>query len=119
MAIYHEQLESWSTAIDLVEAVYRATAKYPVAERYGLASQARRAAISIPANIAEGAARGSRVDYVRFLRIARASLAELETHVLISRRLGFLDDPTSQNLGESLREVARLLNGQIRSLLPR
>lgn len=119
MKVYHERLESWTTAIELVLGVYRATSAFPAAERYGLAAQARRAAVSIPANIAEGAARGSQVDYVRFLRIARGSLAELGTLILIAQRLGFLDGVEAQSMRASAGEIARLLNGQIRALQPR
>ncbi len=116
--IYHEELESWNAAMNLVEAVYRSTGGFPVAERYGLAAQARRAAVSIPANIAEGAARGGRVEYVRFLRIARASLAELETLVVIAFRLELIETVAATRLTDSLRRVAKLLNGQIRALQP-
>jgi four helix bundle protein len=117
--VYHEGLRSWTAAIELVLCVYRLSATFPAAEKYGLAAQARRAAVSIPANIAEGAARGSQVDYGRFLRIARGSLAELETLVTISHRLGFVDGVMAQTVRAATGEIARLLNGQIRALQSR
>lgn len=85
----HEKLEVWQDAMELVTEVYRFTAKLPSSEKYGLVSQMQRAAVSIPSNIAEGAARQSTKDYLRFLGIARSSLAELETQVKIAQRLDF------------------------------
>ena len=85
----HEGLEVWRDAMDLVEAVYRMTSSFPDSERFGLTSQMRRAAVSVPSNIAEGAARRSRADYLRFLGIARGSLSELDTQIQIADRLGF------------------------------
>lgn len=78
--------------MQVVEEVYRLTKGFPASEQYGLTSQMRRAAVSVPSNIAEGAARGSTVDFVRFLVIARGSLSELETQCLLARQLGFLDN---------------------------
>jgi four helix bundle protein len=83
----HERLEVWRDAMDLVEAIYRFSSVFPDSERFGLVSQIRRAAVSIPANIAEGAARRSTKEYVRFLSIARGSLSEADTHVQIAERL--------------------------------
>jgi four helix bundle protein len=85
----HQQLDTWRESIELVEAIYRLTAGFPTEERFGLSSQMRRAAVGIPSNIAEGAARGSTREYLRFLDIARGSLVEIETQLAISRRLGF------------------------------
>jgi four helix bundle protein len=83
----HERLEVWRDAMDLVEAVYRFSSQFPDSERFGLVSQIRRAAVSVPANIAEGAARRSTPEYLRFLSIARGSLSEVDTHVQIAERL--------------------------------
>jgi four helix bundle protein len=90
MALHHEDLASWRAAIELVVATYRETKSFPRSEIFGLTGQMRRAAAAVPANIAEGAGRGMRRDYVRFLRLARGSLAELETHIVIASRLGLL-----------------------------
>ena len=87
----HARLEVWRDAMDLVEAVYRFSSRFPDSERFGLVSQIRRAAVSIPANVAEGAARRSKQEYLRFLSIARGSLSEVDTHVEIARRLKFAE----------------------------
>lgn len=85
----HEGLEVWRDAMDLVEAVYRFSDSFPDAERFWSTSRLRRAAVSIPSNIAEGAARRSKADYLRFLSIARGSLSELDAQVQIAHRLDF------------------------------
>jgi four helix bundle protein len=87
----HEQLDVWREAMTLVETAYTLSARFPDAERFGLTAQMRRAAISIPSNIAEGAARRSTAEYLRFLSIARGSLSELDTQIRIAQRLGWLD----------------------------
>ena len=104
----------WRKSIELATTAYRATECFPDAERYGLTSQMRRAAVSIPSNIAEGNARQGRADYIRFLTIARGSLAELETQLVIAHKLCFLAE--KEPLMEPLREVDRLLQALIRSL---
>ena len=86
----HKELEVWNRAMDLTEQVYRLSERLPVDERFGLVLQLRRAAVSVPSNIAEGAGRGYPGDFVRFLAISLGSLAELETQLLISERLGML-----------------------------
>lgn len=88
----HQQLRVWQESMELVVAVYTLTSTFPASERYGLASQMQRAAVSVPSNIAEGAARGSKADFLRFLHIARGSLSELETQCLIAQRLGYNSD---------------------------
>jgi four helix bundle protein len=85
----HEQLEAWKFAMQLVKAVYQLTAEFPIEERYGLAQQMRRAAVSIPSNIAEGAGRNSAKEYLHFIGISRGSLAELETQMQLAVMLDF------------------------------
>jgi four helix bundle protein len=85
----HQGLDVWKDSMDLVEAIYRFSDSFPDTERFGLASQIRRAAVSVPSNIAEGAARRSTPEYLRFLSIARGSLSELDTQRQIAMRLGF------------------------------
>ncbi|MDQ3495674.1 MAG: four helix bundle protein [Pseudomonadota bacterium] len=110
----HERLEVWRDAMTLVESVYRSTAQFPDSERLGLAMQLRRAAVSVPSNIAEGAARRSQPEYLGFLSIARGSLAEMTTQLEIAHRLGFAEaDPATADLLD--RTFARL-NALIRSL---
>jgi four helix bundle protein len=86
----HEKLDVWNKSIELVIAVYKATERFPKDERFGLTSQIRRAAVSIPANIAEGAARDSQKEFAHFLSNAQGSATELETEWLIAHKLGYL-----------------------------
>lgn len=108
----HEKLRAWQEAFLLVRAIYSSTRKLPADEKFGLVAQMRRAAISIPSNIAEGAARGSNQEFLRFLLIARGSLAELETQIKLLADLG-LDGDVSELL-EQTETVWALLNGLIR-----
>lgn len=110
----HHRLMAWQKSIDLVKEIYLLTAAFPRHEVYGLTSQMRRAVISVPSNIAEGAARTSIREFMNFLSIARGSLSELETQIIISKRLGFLDD--DQKINQLTGEVFALLGGLINSL---
>jgi four helix bundle protein len=110
----HQRLEVWQDAMDLVEAVYRFSSDFPDAERFALTVQIRRAAISIPSNMAEGAARHSTQEYLHFLSIARGSLSELDTQLQIAMRLGYAKP--SQNLPDLVDRVFAKLNALIKSL---
>lgn len=88
----HKDLKIWKRGLELVTDIYKLTKKFPKEEMYGLSSQMRRAAISYPSNIAEGAARSSKSEYIRFVYIALGSLSELETQVIISKNLGYTSD---------------------------
>ena len=88
----HKRLEAWRQSMDLVVMIYQATARFPAEERFGLVSQIRRAAVSVPSNVAEGAARGSSRFFTSALQIARASLSELDTQIIIAYRLGYLSE---------------------------
>ena len=114
----YRDLIAWQKAMDLVEGVYRATCLWPKEERYGLTNQVRRAAVSVPANIAEGQGRQSRKEFLHHVSIAHGSLREVETHLLISQRLGYSDEATCEALLCQSAEVGRLLNGLMRSLRP-
>ena len=114
----YRDLVTWQRAMDLVTLVYDATRRFPREEAFVLTSQIRRAATSIPTNLAEGYGRQSRRDYVRFLDIARGSLQELDTLIEIARRLGYLEPSTAERLSDSILEVGRLLAGLLRSLRP-
>jgi four helix bundle protein len=106
----------WQKAVDLVLKVYEATDCFPQKEVFGLTNQLRRAAVSIPSNIAEGQGRNSNRDFLRYLSMARGSLQELETQLLIASRLGFLTDSYKDELVEIIADTGRLLNGLSRSL---
>jgi len=110
----YNDLIAWQKGMDLVESIYEATRRLPGEERYGLISQMRRCAVSIPSNVAEGWGRRSRQEYVRFLLIARGSLYELLTQIEICRRLGF--DGDWSNVEAQTREAGRILQGLIQSL---
>ena len=107
----HHKLEAWNQAVELVTEVYRKTDSFPKEERYGLTSQIRRAAVSIPANIAEGAARFSSKEFARFLSNAQGSASELETELLIAHRLGYLDETNFSRLISQLERIGRLITG--------
>ena len=114
----YEDLNVWQRAMDLVEGVYRSTERFPQAEMYGLTSQLRRAAVSIPSNIAEGNARESTKEYLHYLSIAQGSLAELETQLVLAGRLGLLDQTQLEPLCALVAEVRRMAYG-LRNALKR
>lgn len=104
----------WQKAIAMVTEVYRITRDFPKEELYGLCSQTRRSAISVPGNIAEGQGRLSSGEFRQFLGIAKGSLHELETQLIIARELGYLD--SMNPIFDRIREVARLLNGLLNAI---
>jgi four helix bundle protein len=101
----HKDLEIWQKGIELVEKIYKLTSSFPKEEIYGIISQMRRAAISYPSNIAEGAARFSRKEFIQFMYIALGTLSELETQVIISLRLGYHSDENLLGEIELLRRM--------------
>ncbi len=104
----HKSLDIWKLSIDLVELIYRITSKFPEEEKFGLISQIRRAAVSIPSNIAEGAARQSDKENIHFMYIALGSLTELETQLIIAKRLNF---PIDQQLFNKINHLRpKLIN---------
>jgi hypothetical protein len=110
----YRDLKVWQNSMALVEGCYRLTQGFPKEEIYGLSSQLRRAAVSIPANIAEGYGRGSRPTYLHFLKIAQGSLKELETHLLLSHRLGLTSTLLSEPLLDQCDQLGRMLGTMIR-----
>ncbi|HZB46506.1 MAG TPA: four helix bundle protein [Pyrinomonadaceae bacterium] len=112
----YRDLIAWQKAMDLVEVVYKATGQFPKEEIYGLTNQLRRAVVSIPSNIAEGQGRKSDNDFRRFLAISYGSLREVETQILIVKRLNYLSEAQTERLMNLAGEVGRLINGLGHSL---
>ena len=112
----YRDLEVWQKAMDLVVACYQITKKFPKNEVYGLINQLQRAAVSIPANIAEGRERQYSKEFIQYLSIAYGSLAELETHIQIAERLTYIDMNQLKKLLDKTAEIGRMLNGLRRSL---
>ncbi|MET2828585.1 four helix bundle protein [Mesorhizobium shangrilense] len=112
----YRELIVWQQAMDLAVSIYEATKSWPKDELYGLTGQVRRAATSVPANIAEGYSRESRATYQQFLRIAQGSLKELETHLLVAQRVGIASAETVEALMTSSESVGKLLRLLIRKL---
>jgi len=112
----YKDLIAWQKGMALVAAIYDATDGFPADEQFGLVSQLRRAAVSVPSNIAEGKAHYSNRDFVRFPRHARGSLAEIETQVLIAQQRGYLSAETTAKVTQQLDELGRILSGLINSL---
>lgn len=106
----HRDLDVWKLSIDWVEAVYRCSAGWPSDERFGLIGQVRRAAVSVAANIAEGAGRKGTGEFIQFLGVARGSLAEVETHLLIAARLNYLTPDQLQPLLADMERIGRMLS---------
>jgi four helix bundle protein len=116
---HHGQLKVWTCGIDLAKSVYRYASQLPLQERYGLTAQLRRAATSIPANIAEGAARGSTREFARFISISQGSLAELETHLVLAHELYELpqDESLMRDIVILRRMLIRLRESLVRRIL--
>jgi len=110
----HKRMDIWNMSISLVEEIYELTQTFPSEEKFGLTSQMRRSAVSVPSNTAEGAARNSEKDFIRFLAIARGSLMELDTQLIISDRLGFLI--RTQDLEERIEHIFAKINALITTL---
>jgi four helix bundle protein len=113
-----KNLIAWQKAMDLVDAVYEAADCFPQKEIYGLTAQVKRAVVSVASNIAEGQARYSKPDFRRFLRQARGSLAEVQTQLLIAERRRYLAAQKCRELESQIEEIARIVNGLLRSLTP-
>ena len=112
----YRDLIVWKKAMSLVLNVYKSTQDFPKTETYGLATQLRRAAVSIPSNIAEGQARLTTVEFKQSLGHARGSLMEVETYILLAQELSYLQNDESENLLARTAEVGKILNGLLNSL---
>ncbi len=110
----HKDLDVWQLSIDLVVDIYQITVKFPKEEIYGLTSQMRRAAVSVPSNIAEGAGRNSDKEFIRFLYFSLGSLSEIETQIIISRKLLFIK--STEKIIESIQTIKKMVIGLINYL---
>ena len=112
----HQDLKAWQESISFVTQIYKTTNKYPKPELYGLVSQIRKSAISIPSNIAEGAGRHHKKEYIQFLYISLGSLAELETQLIISKNLEYLEKELFEKFSLIIRHIRSMISGLIKSL---
>lgn len=112
----HKNLDAWKLSVDLVTEIYFLTGNFPKNEIFGLTNQLRRASISIPSNIAEGAARNSQKEFIQFLYIALGSQQELDTQLLISRNLNFITEDSYHQITDKVQTIGKLLNGLIKYL---
>lgn len=112
----HKKLKVWQLGMEIVMDVYKLTKSFPEVEKYGLTSQMRRCAISIPSNIAEGAARNTNKEFINFLHIAQGSLAELDTQLEMSLRLNFIDQESWMAIDAKMIEADKMLSGLIQSI---
>ncbi|MBR9986894.1 MAG: four helix bundle protein [Desulfosarcina sp.] len=112
----YKELKVWQKSYKLCLHVYKITKRFPKDEMYGLTSQIRRSAVSIPSNIAEGYGRKTTIEYVRFLYIAYGSVCELETQTMISADLGYVEKERLQELRGEIGDVERMLKAMIKSL---
>ncbi len=109
----HKDLDVWKNSMEFAKNIYTLTKNFPVEELYGLTSQMRRAAVSVPSNIAEGAARNSKKEFRHFLYISLGSIAELETHLLLSKKLGFSHN---EELLVQLDSIRKMTQGLLKHL---
>jgi len=112
----HKDLDVWKKGVEFVTLIYHTTSLFPKEELFGLTSQIRRSAISIPSNIAEGAARNHDKEFLQFIYIALASASELETQLIIANNLGFVDSEKKNTLIGELNTISKMLQGLIKSI---
>ena len=112
----HKDLEVWKRSVELVKTIYELTKSFPKEELYGITNQIRRSAVSIPSNIAEGAARNYNKEFIQFLYIAIGSIAELETQIIFNEKLSFLSKDYSENIQSVLIELKNMTLGLIKYL---
>jgi four helix bundle protein len=112
----HKNLDVWKKSIDLVQQIYELTKTFPKNEDYSLTSQMRRSATSVPSNIAEGAARQTKKEFMQFLHMAQGSLSELDTQIEIAKRLGYVKENHSSEIALLMQDIDKMLTGLIKSL---
>lgn len=113
---HHKDLDVWKRSIKLVTEIYKVTETYPKSEIYGLVSQIRRSAVSIPSNIAEGAGRQHKREFRQFLFVSMSSSMELETQLIISTNLGYISEALCENLTNELGNISRMIQGLIKNI---
>jgi len=111
----HKKLDVWKLSVDLVAEIYKLTHILPPEERYNLSSQMQRAVVSVPANIAEGAARKSKKEFAQFLHISQGSLSELDTHLEVAKRLEYLSEDKIHSSDVLMERIDKMLTGLIKS----
>ena len=111
----HKRLKAWQLAMDIAVDIYRSSEKFPSEERFGLTSQMRRSAVSVPSNLAEGAARQTKKEFTNFLHIAQGSLSELDTQLELAKRLEYIDQNSWKALDDKLIEEDKVISDLIRS----
>ena len=115
MARVHHRLDVWKRSIDFTESIYKLVSSFPKSEEYGLGSQLKRAAVSIPSNIAEGAARRSKREFIQFLYMAAGSASEIDTQLELASRLGFLSRDGRSTLDSELEIISKMISSLIKS----
>jgi four helix bundle protein len=114
----HKKLDAWKVALDLVSEIYKVTDSFPAREGYGLTSQIRRAAVSVPSNIAEGAGRQTKKEFVNYLHMAQGSLSEVDTQSEIAKKLGYLSATAWEKIDAQMERIDKMLSGLIRHQSP-
>ncbi len=110
----HKKLDLWNAGMDLAVTVYQVTDSFPREERYGLINQVRRAVVSIPSNVAEGAGRQTKKEFINYLHMAQGSLSELDTHLELAKRLGYLAQGNWVIIDRRMERIDKMLSGLIR-----
>lgn len=110
----HKKLDLWNAGMDLAVTVYQVTDSFPREERYGLINQVRRAVVSIPSNVAEGAGRQTKKEFINYLHMAQGSLSELDTHLELAKRLGYLAQDNWVIIDRRMERIDKMLSGLIR-----
>jgi four helix bundle protein len=112
----HKRLNAWIHSFELVKTLYHVTSSFPPEERFGLVTQIRRAGVSVPVNIAEGAARKGKKEFIHFLHVSLGSLTELDTLILISRDLNFVDEDKANKVIDEMDTIGKMIYGLIKKL---